>query len=60
MTDDAQSFPDVSAILARKAEWRRERAGLSFGEKLDILDAMRERYAPFVKLRERAAADRKD
>ena len=41
-------YPDISDILARKAAWRRQRAALSFAEKLDILDALRERMAPIV------------
>jgi hypothetical protein len=60
MPDTTRCFPDISAILEEKEKWREQRAALTFAEKLDILDAMRERYAPFVKLRERAAADRKD
>lgn len=44
-------YPDISDILARKAAWRRQRAALSFAEKLDILDALRERIAPIVEAR---------
>jgi hypothetical protein len=32
-------YPDISDILARKAEGRRMRARLSFGEKLKLLEA---------------------
>jgi hypothetical protein len=39
-------YPDISDILARKAAGRRRLAALSFGEKLDLLDAMRERVQP--------------
>jgi hypothetical protein len=45
-------YPDLTGILARKADGRRQRASLSFAEKLDILDAMRERVAPIVQARE--------
>jgi hypothetical protein len=44
-------YPDISDILARKAEGRRQRAALSFAEKLAILDALRERIAPLVRAR---------
>jgi hypothetical protein len=37
-----RNFPDLSDIFARKAEGRRERAGLSFAEKLAVLDRLRE------------------
>jgi hypothetical protein len=50
--DEADSqYPDISDILARKAAGRRRRAALSFAEKLDILDALRERIAPIVHAR---------
>jgi len=39
-------YPDISDILARKAEARRELAARSFGEKLDMLEAMRARVEP--------------
>jgi hypothetical protein len=45
-------YPDISDILARKAEGRRELAKLSFGQKVDILEAMRARVEPFRKARE--------
>jgi hypothetical protein len=46
-------YPDISDILARKAEGRREIARLSFGEKIALVERMRERLAPFKKARER-------
>jgi hypothetical protein len=52
MSDSAR-YPDISDILARKAEGRRRRAALSFAEKLDLLDALRERLAPIVRAREK-------
>jgi len=39
-------------IVARKEQARKERARLSFGEKVLIVEAMRERLAPFKKIRE--------
>lgn len=44
--------PDISDILARKAEGRRELASRSFGEKIEILEAMRARVEPIRKARE--------
>jgi hypothetical protein len=51
MTNSHSKYPDISDILAAKASWRRQRAALSFAEKLDILDALKERVAPIVKAR---------
>lgn len=50
---DTKKYPDISDILQRKAEGRRELANRSFGEKLDALDALRDRAAPL-----RAAKDK--
>ncbi len=44
-------YPDISDILTSKAEGRRELAARPFGEKLDILEAMRVRLAPIRKAR---------
>ena len=52
MTDQRERYPDISDILARKATGRRQRAALSFAEKLAILDAMRDRVAPITRARE--------
>jgi len=43
----------MKEILERKASGRVERAKLTFAEKLDILDKMRERVAPIVEARKR-------
>jgi hypothetical protein len=54
------AYPDVSDILRRKAEARKERAALPYGEKIAIVEALRERLAPFKRAREeREAAHRK-
>jgi hypothetical protein len=47
-----QQYPDISDILARKARGRRERASLSFAEKLAILDKLRKEVAPIVRARQ--------
>jgi hypothetical protein len=52
MTSGKKHYPDISDILARKAQGRRDLKALSFGEKIDILEAMRERTEPFRKARE--------
>ena len=46
MTDVRNTFPDVSDILAQKEQRRRTAAARSFGEKIAIVEAMRERLAP--------------
>ena len=43
----------LKEILERKAAGRRERAKLTFVEKLEILDKMRERVRPIVEARKR-------
>jgi hypothetical protein len=44
-------YPDISDIITRKAKGRLERARLSFGAKLDILDKLRSDVAPIVEAR---------
>jgi hypothetical protein len=59
MTEDGpKAFPDVSDILARKAEGRREIARRSFGEKIAMIEVMRERLAPLKRAREMRQAAR--
>ncbi|QXX76600.1 hypothetical protein MHY1_p00122 (plasmid) [Methylovirgula sp. HY1] len=48
----SQNYPDISDILQRKAEGRREIAARTFGEKIAMVEAMRERLAPFNRLKE--------
>ena len=50
-----KQYPDITDILARKAGGRRERARLSFGEKLEILDRLRDEAAPIVSARKARA-----
>jgi hypothetical protein len=52
-----RKYPDISDILARKAEGRKELAALSFSQKLAILDQMRARLAPFREAREKRRRD---
>jgi len=47
-----KEWPDNSEIFARKLAGRRQRAALSFAEKLDALDALRARLRPLVQARE--------
>jgi hypothetical protein len=58
MTDDPRKFPDVSDILARKAEGRREIARRFFGEKITMIEALRERLAPLKRARQMRRAAR--
>jgi hypothetical protein len=51
-------YPDISDILRRKAEGRRDIARRTFGEKIAMMEALRERLAPFKQLRERRRAAR--
>lgn len=47
------AYPDISDILARKSEGRREIAGRAFGEKIALVERLREQLAPFKRARER-------
>ena len=59
MTEENRQYPDVSDILARKAEGRQEAAKRTFGEKIAWVERMRERLAPLKRAREeRRAAQR--
>ncbi len=46
------TYSDVSDILERKKAGRRNLARLSFGEKIAVVEALRERLAPFKRARE--------
>ncbi len=52
-------YPDVTEILARKKEGRREISRRSLGEKIAMVEAMRERLAPLKRIREERRANRK-
>jgi hypothetical protein len=47
-----KQYPDNSEIFARKAEGRRERALVTFAEKITAMDELKERVAPIVRARE--------
>jgi hypothetical protein len=49
---DMHRYPDISDILARKREGRRELARRSLGEKIAWVETMRERLAPLKRARE--------
>jgi hypothetical protein len=49
-------YPDISDILARKAEGRRHLSRLSFGQKIALVEALRERLAPLKRAREQRIA----
>jgi hypothetical protein len=49
----SQNYPDISDILQRKAEGRREIAARTFGEKIAMVEVMQKRIAPFKRLKER-------
>ena len=55
-------YPDIRELIAKKARGRSERARLSFGEKLEILDKMRADIEPIVRARQdryRVSMDKK-
>jgi hypothetical protein len=52
-------YPDISDILARKAQGRRHIARRSFGDKILMMERLRERLAPFKKACEGRAASRR-
>jgi hypothetical protein len=56
MSKPNTSYPDISDILKRKAEGRREIARRSFGEKIAMMESLRERLAPFKRTREQRRA----
>ena len=58
--DEAKSAAEceLATVLARKAQGRREIARRSFGEKIAMMEALRERLAPFKRERERRQAAR--
>jgi hypothetical protein len=52
MTQDKTVYPDTSDIFALKDEGRREIRRRSFGEKIAMVEKLRERLAPLKRLRE--------
>jgi hypothetical protein len=58
MTKDKTVYPDRSDVHARKEQGRREAARRTLGEKIAIVEAMRERLAPLKRAREDATRKR--
>jgi hypothetical protein len=52
------TFPDISDILARKAEGRRKNARRTLGEKIAMMEALRDRVEPLRRAREARRAAR--
>ncbi|HEY2445659.1 MAG TPA: hypothetical protein VGI20_07980 [Rhizomicrobium sp.] len=52
VASEQRSYPDNSAIYARKSEGRRRRAALSFAEKLVALDELKARTRSMTLARE--------
>jgi hypothetical protein len=46
----------LAEVLARKAQGRRDIARRTFAEKIEMMEALRERLAPFKRLREERRA----
>jgi hypothetical protein len=59
MSNDRKDFPDISDILSRKAEGRRKNARRTLGEKIAMMEALRERVEPLRRAREARRAKRK-
>jgi hypothetical protein len=51
-------YPDVSDILARKEEGRREISRRTIGEKIVMVEATRERLASLKRIREKRRLNR--
>lgn len=45
-------YPDITPVLQAKARRRAVVAKLSFGEKIEMMEALRERVAPLKRARE--------
>jgi hypothetical protein len=54
---DEVIYPDVSDILARKKAGRRDISGRSFGEKIAVVEALRERLVPLKRTRQERDAE---
>lgn len=52
------AYPDISDVLRKKEEIRRYRASRSFEEKVEAMEALRERLKPFKEAREKRKAER--
>ena len=54
--EPSRNYPDISDILARKAEARKERAKLPFAEKIEIVEKLRDGVAPLKRARDELRA----
>jgi hypothetical protein len=52
MSEFMDAYSDISDILQRKAEGRRDSAARTLGQKIARVQAMRERLVPLKRLRE--------
>ena len=52
------AYPDISDLLRQKAAGRKEIAARSFGEKIAMVERMRERLEPLKQMREVEASKR--
>jgi len=52
MSHSRKSYPNVSDVLARKAQARREIARRPYSEKIDMVERMRERIAHLKRARD--------
>jgi hypothetical protein len=57
--EDSAIQRELAAVLQRKAEGRREISRRSFGEKIAMMEALRERLAPLKRARERRRSAQK-
>jgi hypothetical protein len=53
-----QRFPDISDLIERKEEGRREAARRSFAEKIAMVEALRDRVRPLKEMREQTRRSR--
>lgn len=58
--NDAPRYPDISDLIARKAQGRLNAKRLSFGEKIELVERLRKRLAPLKALREARQRSQKD
>ena len=49
---DSAKYPDISDLIARKVKGRINITRLSFGEKIELMEQLRQRLAPIKALRE--------
>jgi hypothetical protein len=55
---DSQNYPDIADLIGRKEKGRLNIKQLSFGEKIELIEKLRERVAPLKALREQYRRNR--